>query len=91
MIILVADDNALSRELIRKLLEGSGQVGEVRIPSDRCRDAAILATLGSEINYMFLLRASWGFITRRPSFIADSAFVQDAAHSALNHSCNFST
>ena len=28
MIILVADDNALSRELIRELLEGSGQVAE---------------------------------------------------------------
>jgi CheY-like chemotaxis protein len=28
MIILVAEENALSRELIRKLLEGSGQVGE---------------------------------------------------------------
>ena len=54
MIILVADDNALSCELIRKLLEGSGQVGEVRIPSDRCRDAAILATLANEINYIFL-------------------------------------
>ena len=54
MIILVADDNALSCELIRKLLEGSGQVGEVRIPADRCRDAAILATLANEINYIFL-------------------------------------
>jgi len=28
MIILVADHNALSRELIRELLEGSGQVAE---------------------------------------------------------------
>ncbi len=28
VIILVADDNALSRELIRELLEGSGQVAE---------------------------------------------------------------
>jgi CheY-like chemotaxis protein len=28
VIILVAEDNVLSRELIRKLLEGSGQVGE---------------------------------------------------------------
>jgi CheY-like chemotaxis protein len=28
MIILVADDNALSRELIRELLEGSGQAAE---------------------------------------------------------------
>jgi len=28
MIILVADQNALSRELIREMLEGSGQVAE---------------------------------------------------------------
>jgi CheY-like chemotaxis protein len=28
MIILVANDNALSRELIRELLEGSGQAAE---------------------------------------------------------------
>jgi CheY-like chemotaxis protein len=28
MIILLADDNTLSRELIRELLEGSGQVAE---------------------------------------------------------------
>jgi CheY-like chemotaxis protein len=28
MIVLVADDNALSRELIREVLEGSGQVAE---------------------------------------------------------------
>ena len=28
MIILVADDNALSRELLRELLEGSGQVAK---------------------------------------------------------------
>jgi CheY-like chemotaxis protein len=28
MIILVADDNALRRELIRELLEGSGQAAE---------------------------------------------------------------
>jgi len=34
VIILVADDNALSRELIRELLEGSGQVAE-KIDSSR--------------------------------------------------------
>jgi CheY-like chemotaxis protein len=35
LIILVADDNALSLELIRELLEGSGQVArKVRIPAD---------------------------------------------------------
>jgi CheY-like chemotaxis protein len=35
MIILVADDNALSRELIRELLEGSGQAAEkFWIPAD---------------------------------------------------------
>jgi CheY-like chemotaxis protein len=28
MIILVADDNALTRELIRELLAGSGQMAE---------------------------------------------------------------
>jgi CheY-like chemotaxis protein len=28
MLILVADDTALSRELVRKLLEGSGRVAE---------------------------------------------------------------
>ena len=28
MVILVADDNTLSREVIRELLEGSGQVAE---------------------------------------------------------------
>jgi CheY-like chemotaxis protein len=35
MIILLADDNALSREFIRELLEGPGQVAEkFRIPAD---------------------------------------------------------
>jgi len=59
MIILVADDNALSCELIRKLLEGSGQVGEVRIPADRCCDAAILATLLQSLGLVDLKKIDW--------------------------------